>query len=127
MKMYLWNGSAYLASSDYPNTLENPPYPASAGWQWVEGDLPQGAQPYVEIPLSQKLTSQFETLMQHHIGQSYCTNAVILSIVQIQSGILLNADNSMLVGLSKGALAAFIPTLPQQMWADANSILALFP
>jgi hypothetical protein len=120
MQMYLWNGNQYSDFADYP---DNPPFAAPAGWQWVEGKLPENAKFYT--PLSQELTSKFQTLIQQHINQPYCTSAVILSIVQIQSGVLLNADNPSLAGLSKVAIQAL--TLPTEMQPDQQTLLALFP
>ena len=52
MQLYLWNGSQYRDFADYPS---NPPFLAPDGWAWTEGDLPDGAQPYIELSLIQKI------------------------------------------------------------------------
>lgn len=62
MQLYLALSTDTLQYTDYADYPDGIPYPAPEGFQWVEGELPTGAIPYIEKSLAEKMQDVFKTL-----------------------------------------------------------------
>jgi len=93
--------------------------------QWIEG-LPLEDMPvYKYKSLNQSLVEAFSSFLPKHIGQSYCTPDVIASIWNVKLAVT-DANNSDPSGTIAKAIINSLE-LPQQMEADKQAIVALFP
>lgn len=121
--IYLYHAAtnSYRDAGEY---TENPPFPAPEGFTWEEG-RPEGLEPYQELLLSDALTAKFNELIDNHLGQAYLTIEVADQIAKTVSAVLSIVDNPALTLLAQAPIVTL--PLPEEMQADRDAILALFP
>ncbi len=82
--------------------------------------------PYVApVSLNQQLETSFLSLIPKHIGQTYCTGAVIAAIMQAKVAVI-NANEIDPSGYMARNIVASL-SLPFQMATDQQNLLSQFP
>ncbi len=92
--------------------------------QWIEGKPDPDKKPFVQKDINKVLEDAFLAVLPAHIEQPYLTPQVMLAIGSLKQTVT-DFNRLGLYALSKQMIQGL--TLPQEMEADKQTLIALFP
>lgn len=88
---------------------------------WVEGLPPENATVFVSRTKNEQMQAAFQAMLPNHLGQSYCTTAVIKAVEDAKLEITDANELDPTGSMAKAILQSL--SLPTEMQADQQTLL----